>query len=64
MGVLEDLLGLQFNLHIGTMYVEHEVCGENGHISNTILVQKNMSEVGAMSILDLGSFKAVSISKS
>ena len=60
-GVLADLLGLQFNLHIGTMHVEQEHYCDDGNLSEIILVQKNRSEVGAMWILGLGLFRVISL---
>ena len=46
--VLEYLLGLRFNLQIGTMYVEQEIYSASGIVSRTILMQKNKSEGGSM----------------
>lgn len=38
--VLEDLLGLRFNLQNGTMYVEHDMYSANGDVPETIVMQK------------------------
>ena len=46
--VTEDLLSLRFNLQVGTMYLEQEMYSTNGEVYETILVQKNITEVGLM----------------
>lgn len=40
-GVSKDFIDLRFNLQIGTMYVEQEMFSMDGHLSVTILMQKN-----------------------
>jgi hypothetical protein len=49
--VSEDLLGLKFNLQIRSMYLEQEMYSPDGEVYETILVQKNKTEVGFMWIL-------------
>jgi hypothetical protein len=34
--ILEDLIGLRFNLRIGTLYVKQKMYGEDGGVSETI----------------------------
>ena len=60
-GVLKDLLGLRFNLQVGTMYVKQEMYFANGEVSRTILMQKNRSEGGFMWILGPGSFRVMGL---
>jgi hypothetical protein len=62
--VSEDLLSLRFNLQIGTMYLEHEMYSTDGEVYETILVQKNRTEVGFMWILRPGSFRVIGLSES
>ena len=49
--VLEDLLGLRFNLQTRTMYVKQYMYSANGDILETILMQKSKSEDGVIWIL-------------
>ena len=60
----EDLFSLTFNIHIGTMYLEQEMYFADGQVYEMILVQKNKTEVGFMWILEPGSFRVISHSKS
>jgi hypothetical protein len=62
--VSEDLLGLRFNLQIGSMYLEQEMYSPDGEVYETILVQKNRTEVGFMWILGPGSFRVIGLSES
>ena len=59
--VSNDLLGLKFNLQIGTMYVEQEMYIVDGDISESILMQKNRSEDGHVWILGLGTFRVIGL---
>ena len=62
--VSEDLLSLIFNLQIGTMYLEQEMYSADGKVYETMLVQKNITEVDFMWILRLGSFRIIGLSES
>jgi hypothetical protein len=62
--VTEDLLSLRFNLQVGTMYLEQEMYSADGEVYETILVQKNRTEVGFMWILGPGSFRVIGLSES
>src|SRR6202022_2032965 len=62
--VSEDLLGLRFNLQIGSMYLEQEMYSANGEVYETILVQKNRIDVGFMWNLGPGSYKVIGLSES
>jgi hypothetical protein len=52
MKVSKDLLSLRFNLRIGSMYIEQEMCSTNGDILEIILNPKNMYQDGYVWILD------------
>jgi hypothetical protein len=62
--VTEDLLSLRFNLQVGTMYLEQEMYSTDGEVYETILVQKNRTEVDFMWILGPGSFRVIGLSES
>ena len=62
--VSEDLLSLRFNLQIRTMYLEQEMYSANGEVYETILVQKNKTEIAFMWILGPSSFKVICLSES
>ena len=62
--VSEDLLSLIFNLQIGTMYLEQEMYSADGKVYETMLVQKNTTEIDFMWILRPGSFKVIGIFES
>ena len=62
--VSEDLLSLRFNLQIGTMYLEQEMYSADGEVYETVLVQKNRTEVGFMWILGPSSFRVIGLSDS
>jgi hypothetical protein len=62
--VTEDLLSLRFNLQVGTMYLEQEMYSADGEVYETILVQKNRTEVGFMWILGPSSFRVIGLSES
>ena len=62
--VSEDLLSLRFNLQIGSMYLEQEMYSADGEVYETILVQKNRTEVGFMWNLGSGSYRVISLSES
>jgi hypothetical protein len=62
--VSEDLLSLRFNLQIGSMYLEQEMYSTDGEVYETILVQKNRTEIGFMWILGPGSFRVIGLSES
>ena len=63
-GVLEDLLSLRFNFHMGTMYIEQEMYFADGQVCEIIMIQKNRTEDGSMWILGPGSFTVIGLSKS
>ena len=62
--VFDVLLSLQFNLRIGTMYVEQKMYYVDGDILETILLQKTMNEDGHCWILGPKSFGGKCISNS
>ena len=62
--VSEDLLSLRFNLQIGSMYLEQEMYSADGDVYETILVQKNRTEVGFMWNLGPGSYRVIGLSES
>ena len=62
--VLDDLFSLRFNLHIRTMYLEQEMYSADGKMYETMLVQKNTTEVDFMWILRPDSFRVIGLSES
>lgn len=63
-GVSKNLLGLRFNLQIGSMYVEHEMYSKEKVFSKTILMHKTRKEDGTMWIMGPSSFRVIEIFES